>query len=429
MSGRQGGGLFGGDRAADAGAGDLIARCLDGGASQGDVAELDRLVAGDPAVARALAGAARLESQLEVMLRAPADPLTHSHGGAPHGDRHRDRDQDRARAGDGPRWRRGAMVSTAGAVAVAAGLLVVWAVRPRQEARAPAEQAIAATAGAAARPAPDEAPAPPGRGQRLELADGSTAELRDDRSLLTTRLSTATAIDLVLAAGAARFEVVPRPDRRFRIWVDSTYVEVIGTTFTVERLATGVRVSVERGLVKVVSGAHEMRLSAGAAEMVPLAGPAPDRDPPGSRRERAERAERTRRDSRQESAAPPDEPGALLRGSEDARRSGRAEEASSLLRQLVDRHPRDPRAPYAAFMLGRVLLEELARPREAAAAFARVEILDPRTPLVEDALAREVESWARGGDPARARQRARDYLGRYPGGERAGEVRRHSRLE
>jgi hypothetical protein len=53
----------------------------------------------------------------------------------------------------------------------------------------------------------------------------------------------------------------------------------------------------------------------------------------------------------------------------------------------------DPRAPLAAFTLGRVLLRELARPREAAAAFAQARALAPRGPFVEDALAREVEAW------------------------------------
>ena len=99
------------------------------------------------------------------------------------------------------------------------------------------------------------------------------------------------------------------------------------------------------------------------------------------------------------------------------------------LQRLLGDHPRDPRAPYAAFILGRVLLEELHRPREAAAAFARVEALDANTPLVQDALAREVESWARAGELDRARQAAGTYLGRYPNGRRADEVRRYSRME
>ena len=100
-----------------------------------------------------------------------------------------------------------------------------------------------------------------------------------------------------------------------------------------------------------------------------------------------------------------------------------------LLQRFLDRHGKDSRAFYVTFIAGRVLLEELARPREAAAAFARVEALNPRTPLVQDALAREVEAWCRAGDTEMARQRARAFLRRYPNGQRADEVRRYGQLE
>ena len=48
---------------------ELIRRCLDGLASELEAAELHRLVARDPAVARQLAEAARLESNLEIVMR------------------------------------------------------------------------------------------------------------------------------------------------------------------------------------------------------------------------------------------------------------------------------------------------------------------------------------------------------------------------
>jgi hypothetical protein len=48
---------------------------------------------------------------------------------------------------------------------------------------------------------------------------------------------------------------------------------------------------------------------------------------------------------------------------------------------------------------------------------------------VQDALAREVESWCRAGDAEMARQRARAFLRRYPNGQRADEVRRYGQIE
>jgi transmembrane sensor len=369
---------------------ELIRRCLDGLASDLEAAELHRLVARDPGVARQLAEAARLESDLEIVMRhadATSPPV--------------------ARINPSRSLAKRAFRTAAVFTAVAAAGAIFWSVqRPRV-------------------PTAVERPAAKDPSTRITFADGSTADLRDSGTRLETRVSTADAIDLVLERGSARFEVVPRHGRRFRIWVGPAYVEVIGTIFTVDRLATGVRVSVERGLVKVVSGTNEMRLSAGSAEVVPIA-PLPDAT---AGEPSAERSEPRSPKGPARQHAPSDEPGALLHASEDARRSGHPGEAVASLQRLLDRHPRDPRAAYAAFILGRVLLEELDRPREAAAAFARVEVLDPKTPLLQDALAREVESWARAGDPDRVRQSAGAYLRRYPDGRRVEEVRRYSRME
>jgi hypothetical protein len=58
--------------------------------------------------------------------------------------------------------------------------------------------------------------------------------------------------------------------------------------------------------------------------------------------------------------------------------------------------------------------------------FARVERLDRRGVLIEQALAREVEAWARAGDSGRARERAGVYLRRFPSGNYAERVRRFS---
>jgi transmembrane sensor len=86
-------------------------------------------------------------------------------------------------------------------------------------------------------------------------------------------------------------------------------------------------------------------------------------------------------------------------------------------------HAADARAPLAAFTLGRVLLTELHRPREAAAAFASARALAPSGAFAEDALAREVEAWAKAGEVAQARARAEEYLRLYSRGRRADVVK------
>jgi transmembrane sensor len=387
------------DDRGNSGTPDLIRRCLEGVATESEAAELARVVSRDPSVARQLAEAARLESSLEVIMRGGPETARAA--------------QSVASPQLGARR---AIWAAATITAAAAALVLVWSAGARRAAR---EAAVAVAPAMRVDPS-----------THIRFADGSTADLRDTSSRLETRSATGTGIDLVLAQGGARFEVVPRHGRLFRIWVGSAYVEVIGTIFTVDRLPAGVRVSVERGVVKVVSGQHEMRLSEGTAEVVPLEADAPPAIPATHVPARGpERVEPRPSKGTARPAAVNDEPGALLRSSEEARRSGHPQDAVTALQRLLGNHPRDPRAPYAAFILGRVLLEEMHRPREAAAAFARVEALDANTPLVQDALAREVESWARAGDLDRARQAAGTYLGRYPNGRRADEVRRYSRME
>jgi transmembrane sensor len=100
-----------------------------------------------------------------------------------------------------------------------------------------------------------------------------------------------------------------------------------------------------------------------------------------------------------------------------------------LLRQLLSEYPHDPRAPLAAFTLGRMLLIELGRPREAASAFAEVRQLAPDGPFAEDALAREVEAWRKAGDQDQVRAKARLYLRLYPGGRRIESIKGLGGLE
>lgn len=124
--------------------------------------------------------------------------------------------------------------------------------------------------------------------------------------------------------------------------------------------------------------------------------------------------------------------GDLLLLADVARLSHHPADAVSPLNRLLSSHATDPRAPLAAFTLGRVLLDDLGRPREAADAFRRVQTLElqgPDGPLAQDALAREVEAWSRAGEPQRAKERAQEYVRHYPTGRRLRSVRHYGELD
>jgi transmembrane sensor len=124
-----------------------------------------------------------------------------------------------------------------------------------------------------------------------------------------------------------------------------------------------------------------------------------------------------------------DEPADLFLAADVARLSKHSADAERPLERLVSFFPSDARAPLAAFTLGRVRLEELGHPREAAAAFARARALAPQGPLAEDALAREVESLSRAGDSSAAHDLAVDYLRSYPEGRRTTAVKKFGSVE
>jgi transmembrane sensor len=89
----------------------------------------------------------------------------------------------------------------------------------------------------------------------------------------------------------------------------------------------------------------------------------------------------------------------LLAAADAARLAGRPADAVAPLSALCERFPADPRAPIAAFQLGRILADELDDPAGAARAFERARALDPHGPLAADAAARGAEARAatRGG--------------------------------
>jgi transmembrane sensor len=310
-----------------------------------------------------------------------------------------------------------------------------------------------------------------GTGAAIHFADGSTATaLTADSHLVADEVSP-TRVRVRLDGGAARFEVSPSPDRVFEVDAGPVTVRVLGTIFSVTRTGQDVTVSVERGRVRVDGRDGEQIVAAGERQVFhphphPRSTP-PTPEPPvevvavngpqvpnhgGDAREARDSGRRRRETPEPSSwqalaqAGRYDEAwdalgraGGLdavsspmsdaLLASDVARLSGHPNDAVRVLEQAIARAPGDPLASVAHYTLGRVLLTQVSRPRDAAEAFARARRLAPGGALAEDALAREVEAWSRAGDAAQARRRAGEYVALYPNGRRLGAVRRQGGLD
>jgi transmembrane sensor len=205
------------------------------------------------------------------------------------------------------------------------------------------------------------------------------------------------------------------------------------------RTDEGTRVAVERGRVRVLWADREVELGAGegrefpppleaeavAVDSLPQVAALPSDGGEAGWRELAQRGEYASAYSVLRRTKSP------LRGAEElmlaadvARLSGNAAQAVPHLQAVMQRFPSDPRAPVAAFTLGRVYLDNLGQPAEAAAAFRRTRSSWPRGPLAQDAWAREVAAWRRAGHMTEAAQTARQYLERHPKGPHAETMRR-----
>ncbi len=256
--------------------------------------------------------------------------------------------------------------------------------------------------------------------ERWNLRDGSEIVIESPTTVIKKKRESDTEILFELEAGAAHFDVVPRPSRVFRVNAGTATVEVVGTSFRVARKQARSEVMVERGRVIVSWNGGSRVLNKGEAGTFP---------PPEALKVESETAAvaPTPRETaaRNESGAE-----ALFASADKARKEGRPDQAVGYLKAITDRHSGDPRAPLAAFTRGRVLLESLGKPREAAQAFAQARGLSgKRSALAEDALAREVEAYAAAGEAGLARDRAELYRRNYPKGLRLHQVLRSGGLQ
>jgi transmembrane sensor len=296
-------------------------------------------------------------------------------------------------------------------------------------------------------------------GHTLRLADGSHADLVGAHSELELVHNTKERVALRLVAGRAHFEVRHDPARSFVVEAGAQRVEVIGTSFDVERDAQSVAVSVMRGKVRVYGPAGATDVSAGETKRFAVSAPTAQAEPAAAAQPepetaageaeqeseaqaQVEEAAHARSRAKRSGAQPSwrsltqsgqydaafaamlqtsgvdDDPAALMDAADAARLSGHPQNAVQYLGRVVRDHGKSPVAPLAAFTLGRVYLDKLGQPDKAATAFERARALSPAGSLAQDALAREVEALSKGGNAQKAYLRAQEYLRQYPNGRR-----------
>ncbi|MFM2420506.1 MAG: hypothetical protein RL385_5229 [Pseudomonadota bacterium] len=236
--------------------------------------------------------------------------------------------------------------------------------------------------------------APPSGYRAFDFSDGSRVTVAAGAKV-DVLIASSKHVELVLREGRARFDVKPRGPRSWRVQSSGVSIDVVGTSFVVERTPGHVDVAVDHGIVvvrgtglpdgvrKLTEGEHAHVPLAAAVQAAPgspasasavpapvslpvLAPPTPT-VPPGS--EPAPRAH----EAQPHASAPKDvayDPTAaaeaLWRAVDDARRHRAHGKAVEILHSLVRRDPRSEQRALAAFTAGQIALDQLGRAAQAA---------------------------------------------------------------
>lgn len=254
----------------------------------------------------------------------------------------------------------------------------------------------------------------------LAFDDGSIVHKLTAETLVETLVDDPNRTRVTLKHGAARFSVKHNPRRVFEVQVGMITVDVLGTVFDVTRdvETQTVSVKVSEGLVRVLTAREQKVLRPGESqtfsekvEEVVSVQPTPQtKILSGSTFQQTKKVEEADADKAVEK---------MLVVADEAKKQKQFTEAIAVLRQIIKKYPQASGAAYAAYDLGRILLDEQQRYGEAAKAFAQVESLRAHPELLENSLGREVEALWRSGEKDHARRRAQDYFSRYPkGGKR-----------
>jgi transmembrane sensor len=264
---------------------------------------------------------------------------------------------------------------------------------------------------------------------RQRFADGSTIEAAPNTTVQGLA-STPQEFSTLLERGSINVSVTPGGPRRWIIETKLARVEVVGTKFSVERLANDeVSVAVKEGVVLVRSALLAQgveRLSAGhSLHIVP---PAPRLQPPeplpslsSSTSTVSEptsplpNVAAARTTATISSASPHQTAATLMQQADAARVSGEVATAERLLEQLVREEPDDPQATLAAYTLGVVRLQ-LGEKVQAIDALRLALALGPSSSLQQDCYLRLVEAELAVGHRDVALQANREYQRRFPAG-------------
>jgi hypothetical protein len=261
------------------------------------------------------------------------------------------------------------------------------------------------------------------------LADGTRVTFLEAGTELVQ--SGGTGRQATIVRGVARFDVVHNGATPFRVIAGSVVIEDLGTVFTVRQSESGTTiVSIQSGSVSVRQADQEQVLVAGTSaafeRSAPAAAPTPStalaHKQAVSWQKLARAGDYDRAYALIEVSAVRDDADDLLLAADAARLSNHPDRAVPLLRRFLARFSTDSRASLATFALGRILLDDLDQPSDAARVFASAYAAGG--PLAEDALVREVEGWSRAGDAATAKRAADQYAAAYPAGRRSAYVRR-----
>lgn len=276
----------------------------------------------------------------------------------------------------------------------------------------------------------------------LRLTDGSSLQLAPSSSL-QVRGDATSAVSLALGRGRVSCDVPHVPGRKFSVVAADVEVRVVGTQFSVastEGVAPRVEVSVQRGVVEVVSARRPGLVArvvagqiwvqeAGSSAPAPAAPPVAAAPPAAAAPDAAVSSPAPK----VEPASPPPSASAavnvpsareLFERAGEQRRSGDAAAAARAYEELLRLHPSDARASLSAFELGRLRMDRLGDQGGAISALERALASSLGPSFREDALARLVSAYAAQGNFA-ACGRARDrYLASYPAGVHASAVAR-----
>jgi transmembrane sensor len=268
---------------------------------------------------------------------------------------------------------------------------------------------------------------------RVALADGSVISV-DPGGDVDVQKNEPREVRLVLARGRARFSVAHDEARPFTIQARDVLVRVVGTELAVAIEGPPdretVRVTVDRGVVEIApqsEGGAVHRVAAGQAwsGLASAAASAPGPGAPAAAASEAPSSVPSEAPSSVPSEAPSSAPArsakSLFEAANQARRAGKLDAAAALYRELVARHPADPRARLAALELGRL---QMATGRgDAEKALEQAAEGPSGSTVHEDALAKLVALHDTRGEVAACKQARDRYLASYPNGIHVAAVR------